>query len=154
MGASAHEIDGQIKETRDRLDENLGALEQRATSNAVRFGKIAAVIAGAAALGAGGFLLYRRFRRPSLKDRLQGMSLESLKDMADETAAYLKERVPSVTLTINDRSEAQPGTLESIIRKVAPAIVGTASTAIIDRVTRSSGAEGDDEATDRRATRA
>jgi hypothetical protein len=110
MGASAHDIASQTNEARDRIDENLGALEQRATSNAVRFGKIAA-IASAAALVAGGFVLYRHLTRLSLKDRLQGTSLESLRDLADEMSAHLKERVPSVKLTVN-----------GIIRRVTPAI--------------------------------
>lgn len=144
MGASANEIDRQIKETRDRIDENLGELEERATSNVVRYGRVAAVALGVVVAGGVAFVLYRRFRKPTLKDRLQGMSVESLRDLADEMAARLKKPLPSVTLTVNDRN-LEPGMLQSIVRKVAPAIVGTASTVLMQKVTRSSGA-GDETA--------
>ena len=50
MGDSEDEIDRQIKEAREQIDENLGVLEQRATSNAVRYGKIAAVVVGVAVI--------------------------------------------------------------------------------------------------------
>jgi uncharacterized membrane protein YccC len=144
MGASANEIDRQIKETRDRMDENLGELEERATSNVVRYGRVAAVALGVVVAGSVAFVLYRRFRKLTLKDRLQGMSVESLRDLADEMAARLKKPLPSVTFTVNDRN-LEPGILQSIVRKAAPAIVGTASTALMQKVTRSSGA-GDETA--------
>lgn len=143
MGASANEIDRQIRETRDRMDENLGELEERATSNAVRYGKIAAVALGVVVAGGIAFVLYRRFRRPSLKDRLQGVSVASLRDLAGEMADRLKKPLPSLTLTVNDRRSQEPGMLESIARKVTPAIVGTASSALVEKVARSSGASGD-----------
>ena len=134
MGASAIDIDRQIKETRDRMDENLGELEERAASNTRRYGKIAAVVVGMVVVGGASFALYRRYRKPSLKDRLHGMSVESLRDLADEIATRLKKPLPSVTLTINDRREEDPGMLQSILRRVAPAIVGTASTALMEKV--------------------
>ncbi|MGH7764999.1 MAG: hypothetical protein ACREOM_11370 [Candidatus Dormibacteraceae bacterium] len=136
MGASTHEIDRQIKETRDRMDENLDSLEKRATSSAMRYGKVAAAILCAAALGGAGFLLYRRLRKPQLKDRLRGMSMGSLRDLADEVAARLKKPLPSLTLTVSDPREEEPGVFESIVRRVAPAVVGTASTALMERVSR------------------
>ena len=143
MGASANEIDRQLKETRDRMDENLGELEERATSNAVRYGKIAAVVLGVVVAGGVAFVLYRRLRRPTLKDRIQGVSMESLRDLAGEMAGRLKKPLPSVTLTIDDRRAHEPGMLQSIARKVTPAIVGTASTAVMEKVARSSGAGGE-----------
>jgi hypothetical protein len=96
MGTSAREIEQEIKQTRNRLDKNLAVLEQRAASNAIRVGKIVAVVAGAAAGVVGGLLLYRRLRGLTLKDRLTGMS---------------------------------PG-------KFRPALVRTASTAILERIAR------------------
>src|SRR5437879_10620306 len=66
MGASAREIERQIKETRERMDENLTVLEQRAASNAMRMGKIVAVAAGVAAAVVGSIVIYRRVRRSSL----------------------------------------------------------------------------------------
>ncbi|HUY74834.1 MAG TPA: hypothetical protein VMW11_10010 [Candidatus Dormibacteraeota bacterium] len=138
MGASANEIDRHIKETRD-VDENLGELEE-ATSNVVRYGKVAAVALGVVVAGGVAFMLYRRFRKQTLKDRLQGMSMESLRDLADETAGRLKKPLPSLTLTVIDRSAGGPGMHQSIVRKVPPAIVGTPSTPLIEKVTRPSGA--------------
>jgi cobalamin biosynthesis protein CobT len=134
MGASANEIDRQIKETRDRMDENLGVLEERASSNAMRYGKVAAVVLGVIAAGGAAIVLYRRHRRPSMKNRLRAMSVESLRDLADEMATRLKRPLPSVRLTVNDQSAEEPGMFESIVRKVAPAIVGTASTAVMEKV--------------------
>jgi hypothetical protein len=59
MGASAREIERQIRETRDRIDANLRRLESRAASSATRYGLIGAAVVGALAVGAG-FLIYRR----------------------------------------------------------------------------------------------
>lgn len=83
MGASADEIDRQIKETRDHIDENLGVLEQRAASNAVRFGKIAAVVVGVIAVAGAGVLIYRRMNRPTRTEQLRSMVVEALKDLPD-----------------------------------------------------------------------
>ena len=135
MGASSREIEEQIKETRERMDENLEVLEHRAASSAVRYGKIAAVVVGAAAVAGAGFLLWRRTRRPTLKGRLEKMSPDSLRALADELATRLKKPLPSVKVTVNEKSQ-EPGTWESILRKVAPALAGTASTAFVERVTR------------------
>jgi hypothetical protein len=135
MGTSAREIEQQIKETRDRMDENLGTLERRAASNAVRVGKIAAVVAGAAVVAIGGFLLYRRLRRPTLRDRLEGMSLASLRDLADQVAERAR-KLRSMKVTVNEESQ-EPGTLGRILREVAPGLVGTASTALLEKIARS-----------------
>lgn len=136
MGAPANEIERQIKETRDRIDENLGALERRAASNAMRYGRIAAVVIGLALAGGAGLVLYRRLRRPTLKDRLENMSVQSLRELADQVTARIKKPLPSVKLTVNEKSETEPGVVESIVRKVGPAIVGSASTALIERTIR------------------
>jgi hypothetical protein len=60
MGASADEIDRQINETRDHIDQNLGVLEKRAASNAMRYGRIAAVVLGVVIVAGAGVLIYRR----------------------------------------------------------------------------------------------
>jgi len=139
MGASASEIERQIEETRNRMDQNLGVLEDRAVSNAVRFCRVAAIAVGAIALAGAGFLIYRRMRKPTLQrklmDRLSGMSVDSLRELAGDMNSRLKRSLPSVTVTVNERTE-EPGTMESIVRKAAPAIVGTASTALLERVAR------------------
>jgi hypothetical protein len=63
MGASAREIEQEIKQTRERLDKNIRVLEQRAASNALQAGKIVGVIAVAGGF-VGGWLVFRRVRRP------------------------------------------------------------------------------------------
>jgi hypothetical protein len=160
MGASADEIDRQIKETRDHMDENLGALEQRTATNAIYYGRIAAVVLGAAAVAGAGFLIYRRMRRPSRREQMQSMLIQALKDLpaslhdgvdslrggAGEVSAKLKKPLPSVKIVVNGDEVAQePGTVESIVRRVAPAMVSTASSALIGRLTRQSPAGGDKE---------
>jgi hypothetical protein len=144
MGASADEIDRQIVETRDRIDENLGVLERRAASNAVRFGRVAAVVLGVVAVAGAGVLIYRRINRPSRREQLQSMLIEALKalpgtlrDLPEDVSARLKRPLPSIKLVVHGEDESQrPGTVETIVRKVAPAIVTTASGALIDRFTR------------------
>jgi hypothetical protein len=129
MGASANEIERQIAETRSRMDQNLTVLEHKAATNAVRYGRIAGVAIGALAAAGVGFLVYRRMRRPSLKDRV---SVNSLREFAGDLRSRFK-KLPSVTVSVNDHS-AEPGLVEGILRDVGPAIVGTASTALIERV--------------------
>lgn len=93
MGASASEIERQIEETRNRIDQNLGVLEHRAASSAVRAGRIAAVALGAIVVAGAGFLVYRRMRTPALPgkliDRLRGMSVDSLRKVGREINSRL-----------------------------------------------------------------
>jgi hypothetical protein len=138
MGASADQIEREIRETRERMDENLGVLEDRAVSSAVRFGRIAAVALVVTGAGLAGFLIYRRMRRPALKERLEAVSPEALRDLAVEIGTRVKEKFPSVTVTVNERKEPEPGPVQSILRKVAPMLIGTASTAVIEKMTRGS----------------
>jgi hypothetical protein len=146
MGASADEIDRQINETRDHIDQNLGVLEKRAASNAVRYGRIAAVVLGVVTVAGAGVLIYRRMNRPSRREQLQSMLIDALRDLPNslreipgEMTSRLKESLPSVKVVVNsDEAGREPGTLESVVRKIAPAVVGTASTALIERFTRPS----------------
>lgn len=149
MGDSADEIDRQIKETREHIDENLGVLERRATSNAVRYGKIAAVVVGVVVMVGAGVLIYRRIYRPSRTEQLRSMLMEALEDLPDalrdlpeDVANKVKKPLPSIKIIVNGEDEArEPGILESIVRRVAPALVGTASSAVIGRFTRTSDLE-------------
>jgi hypothetical protein len=144
MGASTDEIGRQINETRDHIDENLGVLERRAASNAMRYGRVAAVVLGVVAVAGAGVLIYRRVNRPSRRERLQGMLIEALKelpdtlrDLPDEVTARLKKPLPSIQVGVNGKEASkEPGTVESIVRKVAPAVFTTASGALIDRFVR------------------
>lgn len=134
MGSSAYEIEREIRATRDRLDVNLNELEGRAATNAVRYGRVAAIAAGVGALGIAAYFIWRRTHRPTLRDRLEGLSLDSLRELADEVSGRLKAQMPSVTVRVNEQQPEEPGTVESILRKVAPAVLGTASTAVLRRV--------------------
>jgi hypothetical protein len=144
MGPSTDEIDRQINETRDHIDENLGVLEGRAASKAMRYGRVAAVVLGVVAVAGAGVLIYRRVNRPSRRAQLQAMFIEALKelpdtlrDLPDEVSARLKKPLPSIKVVVNgEEASKEPGTVESIMRKVAPAVVTTASGALIDRFVR------------------
>jgi hypothetical protein len=144
MGAEADEIDRQISETRDHIDENLGVLERRAASNAMRYGRVAAVVLGVVAVAGAGVLIYRRINRPSRREQLQGMVIQALKDLPDslrdlpeEVTSRLKKPLPSIKLEVNGAgASSEPATLGRIARKVAPTIVTTASGALLDRFVR------------------
>jgi hypothetical protein len=146
MGPAADEIDSQIKETREHIDENLGTLEQRAASNAARVGRVVAVVLGVAAVAGAGVLIYRRMRRPSRTEQMRSMVLEVLRDLPDtlrdmpgEVATRLNKRLPSIKVVVNgEGEEKEPGTFEGIVRKVTPALVTTASSALFGRLTRQS----------------
>ena len=115
----------------------------------MRYGKIAAVIVGVAVMAGAGVLIYRRINRPTRREQLRSMLLEALKDLPDalrdlpeDVANKVKKPLPSIKIVVNGEDEArEPGTLESIVRRVAPALVGTASSAVIGRFTRSSDLE-------------
>lgn len=138
MGASADQIEREIRETRQRMDENLALLEDRAVSNAVRYGRIAAVAVVLTGAGVAGFLIYRHLRRPAIKEKLEGLSPESLRELAVEIGSRVKEKFPSVTLTVAERKEPQTGPVRSVLRRVTPMLIGTAATAIIKKMTRGS----------------
>jgi hypothetical protein len=130
MGASAREIERQIKETRDRMDGNLTRLEGQAASSARRYGVIAGAVVGLALFAGAAFLVYRRMHRPTLRDRLTELSLDDLRSLAGR----LRDAAPSVTLRVNEKTDEEPGTAEAIVRKVAPALVGTAGSALLQRL--------------------
>ena len=141
MGGSSDEIDDQTGEPR----ENRGALEERAGFNALRYRKIAAVIVGVVAVTGAGVLIYRRLSRRSRAERLRSMLIEALRDLPDslrelpdEVASRLKNPLPSIKVVVNGKAFEEPGTLEKFVRSVAPAVVGTASTAVVERFRRSS----------------
>ncbi|HVS48111.1 MAG TPA: hypothetical protein VHJ99_04325 [Candidatus Dormibacteraeota bacterium] len=143
MGNEANEITRQIKETEDQMDEDLGELEQRAASNAMRYARIAAVVLGVAAVAGVGVLIYRRMNRPTRREQLRRMLFEALKDLPDslrdlpeEVTDRLKKSLPSVTVVVNrDNAARELGRLERIVRRVAPAVAGSASSALIHRFT-------------------
>jgi hypothetical protein len=143
MGAKAHEIDRQRGETREHMDENLDPHEQRAASNAVRYGRIAAVVLGVVAVAGTGILIYRRMHRPSRTEQLRSMVLDVLRDLPDslrdlpgEVGSRLRKPLPSIKVVVNGEGERDPGMFEGIVRRVTPPVVTAASGALIDRLTR------------------
>jgi hypothetical protein len=62
VGASAREIEREIRKTRDRMDVNLTRLEIRAASSALRYGRMAAIALGVVALGAAGLVVFKKTR--------------------------------------------------------------------------------------------
>jgi hypothetical protein len=144
MGPSADEIDRQIRK-REQIDENLDVLEQRSAWNAVRYGKIAAVAVGIVAVAGAGLLIYRSMNRSKRSEQLRSMVKAALKDLPDtlrdlpdEVSARLKKPLPSIKVVVNAEEPEEPGTLERIVRRVAPGVVGTTSSAVIERFTRTS----------------
>jgi hypothetical protein len=132
MGASAREIEREIRETRDRMDANLTRLVGTAATRAARYGRWATVGVGVLAAAGIAILVYRRTRKPKLRDRLSGASIHRLRDLLEKS----RDELPSVTVKVNDRSERESGTVEAVARRVAPAIIGAASTAVLERIAR------------------
>ena len=147
MGASDDEIDRQIKAIRDD-----SVMEDPAASNAARYGRIAAVVVSVVVVAGVGVLIYRRVNRRNKRQELQRRLMQALKDipdslpdfpnslreLADEVKARLVKPLPSFKVVVNEDAAArEPGTLESIVRRVAPAVAGAASSAVVDRFTRS-----------------
>lgn len=133
MGASAREIERQIRETRERMDENITRLEGTAANGAVRYGRWAALGLGVIAVAGVAFLVYRRTRTPTLRERVDDVSVERIRELLER----MRDELPSVTVRVNEKTERQPGTVGRIVREVAPALVGTVSTAVLRRSARS-----------------
>ena len=146
MGLESDEIDSRRRETRVHLDENPDTLEQRAASAAVRYGRIAAVVLAVVVVAGTGVLIYRRMRRPSRREQLKSTVLEVMRDLPDsiwelpgEVGSRLKRPLPSIKIVFKGEGEAREArTFERIVRRVTPAVVTTASSALIDRLVRKS----------------
>ena len=136
MGSSASEIDKQINETRDHLDANLDVLEHRAVSRMKWMGGRAAigVVAGLVVAGVA-FLVIRRMRKPSLGDRIHDVLPSAFTDLPEELKKKFGNRPFKVIITSADADE-KGGVWESTARKVAPAVVTSAVTALMAQVAR------------------
>jgi hypothetical protein len=140
MGASDDEIDRQIEAIRDD-----SVLDEPVPSNAARYGRIAAVVSVGVVTGVA-VLIYLRVNRRNKRQRLQRRLMQALKEIPDslrdlpnEVKARLMKPLPSVKVVVNEDGAArEPGTLERIVRRIAPAVAGAASSAVVDRFTRSS----------------
>lgn len=131
MGASSAEIDEEIRQTRGELDRQLAVLERRAASGARRYGLIAAGIAAGVLAVAAGVIVYRRRRQAPVK-RLQGMI-----GSARRWPKRARERLP-IKVVVTDRAheERSPSAWAGIAQKVAPAVAGSATGAVIARFGR------------------
>jgi hypothetical protein len=128
VGATTDEIDREINSTRAHL-------ERRAASSARRIGLyVAAGVAAGLLVGGIAFLAYRRFRRPSLRDRLEGVLPDVLTGLPDEIRSKLRLR--PIKIVISEQPENEPGVWEAIGRKVAPAVVSTAVGTAVSHVLR------------------
>lgn len=134
MGASADEIDREIRETRAHLDENIGVLEHRAASSARRVGSMAAIglVAGLAIAGVA-YLVYRRVRKPSLTDRVHDLLPDAITNLPDDLLDLLRNRRLKVVVSTNEE-DARPGAWASIGGKVAPALASAIATAALAKV--------------------
>jgi hypothetical protein len=70
-------------------------------------------------------IVWRKTRRPTLQERVAGLG--------GRLRWLRRPTLPSVTVTLNGQDE-EPGTLETIVRMVAPAVVGTAATGLAGRL--------------------
>jgi hypothetical protein len=131
MGASSAEIDQEIRKTRDELGRQLTVLERRAASGARKYGLMAAGLAVGVLAVAAGVVLYRRRRRTPVT------RLHSMVRSAQRLPERARELLPiKVVVTDKARDERAPGTLASIASKVAPAIAGSATGAVLARFGR------------------
>ena len=137
MGASAREIERKAKQAPELADDKLSSLEGRPTSNAARYLRVAPVVVGLAVAAVVGVFIYRRTRRPTLRERLQVLSPEGLRS----SVRRLKESAPSVTVRVNEKTEHESGIVLGIVRDVTPAIVGAAGTALVQRFIATSSAK-------------
>ena len=67
---------------------------------------------------------------------------DALRDLPEDVVSKVKKPLPSIKIVVNGKDESRDlGTLESIVRRVASALFGTASGAVIGRFTRPSDPE-------------
>jgi hypothetical protein len=130
------QIDRQINKTHDPMEENLEGFESRAVSDARMYGRIAVIGLAVVALAGAGYLVYRRVRRPTLAKRLRARVLDSIRDLPPELQSRLKKQIPRVKFVVANKADDGLSTLESMARRVTPAVVGSATTAVLEHFTR------------------
>jgi len=135
MGASSAEIDQEIRQTREELDQKLGILEQRATSGARTYGRVAAGVAVGILAVAIGVVVYRRQRRRATVKQLHKSLLKAVRALPDGAKTRLKEKLPiKIVVTDKDHEEGKSNPWASLAEKIAPTIVGSATGAILARM--------------------
>ena len=141
-------IDRQINETRDNLEESVEGFEQRAPSDARLYGRIALISVAVLVLAGAGYLVYRRAKRPTLATRLRTRFMDSLRDLPPELQSRLKKQIPRFKVVVSNKADEGLGTLETMARRVTPAVVGGATTAVLEHFTRPPGSKRSDAAAD------
>jgi hypothetical protein len=136
MRKSPDEIDRLTNETRDKGEDDFEGFEQRVPSDAQMYGRIAMISLAVVALAGAGYLVYRRVRRPTLARRLRTRVLDSIRDLPPELQSRLKKQIPRVKVVVANKADDGLGTLETMARRVTPAVVGTATTAVLEHFTR------------------
>jgi len=148
MRKSPDEIDRQIDETRDDTEQDFGNLERQAGSGARPYGRIALITVAILALAGAGYLVYKRVRRPTLAKRLRARVLDSIRELPPELQSRLKKQIPRVKVVVSNKADEGLGTLETMARRVTPAVVGSATTAVLEHFTRAPASKRSDAAAD------
>jgi hypothetical protein len=148
MRKSVDEIDRQPNETDDDIEQDFGSLEHRAGSDARPYGRIALISVAILALAGAGYLVYRRVRRPALAKRLRARVLDSIRDLPPELQSRLKKQIPRVKVVVANKADDGLSTLETMARRVTPAVVGSATTAVLEHFTRAPASKRSDAAAD------
>jgi hypothetical protein len=147
MRISPDEIDRQIIETRDNIEQDVEGFEQRGPTDRRMYVRIAVISVAVLVLAGAGYLVYRRVKRPTLAKLLRTRVMDSLRDLPPELPSGLRKRIPRVKLVIH-RDNGRPGTLKTMARRVTPAVVGSATTAMLEHFTRPPASKRSDAAAD------
>ena len=142
------QIDRQTNGTRDNIEEGVEGFEQRAASDRRLYGRIAVISVAVLALAGVGYLVYRRVRRPTLTKRLRTRFMDSLRDLPPELQSRLKKQIPRFKVIVTNKADEGLGTLETVARRVTPAVVGSATTAVLEHFTRPPASKRSDAAAD------
>lgn len=104
MGTSAEEIERQVDQTRGDLDRTIDVIEGRVETTVRRLlpAVLAALVTGTAMI-AGGYLLYRARRKPTLAERVAAVIPDGVVKMGDSARRRLREGIPPTRIYIGDR---------------------------------------------------
>lgn len=145
MGSSTDQIAGEIKRTRQDIEDRIVTLRQRGEV-AVRQGRRALLVAlgAGAALGVvivGGYVAYRMTRAPSLEERMQRVIprrwWSRLDNLRDAVELGLRKQVPPMRLYVNDRrvgEEPPANTTQRLFVQFAQAAGTAVGGAIVQRL--------------------
>jgi hypothetical protein len=145
VGSSADQIAGEIRRTRQDIEERIVTLRQRGEV-AVQRGRRALLVAAGvgAAVGVvlvGGYVAYRMTRPPSLEERVQRVVPRRwwarLDNLRDALELGLRKQVPPMRLYVNDRrvgEEPPSSAAQKVVLQLAQAAGTAIGGAIVQRV--------------------